>query len=143
MDNSELLAAFEACTVTRPEWTHEAHVCVSWMYARREGSLEQVFVRMRGGIRRLNAVIGTTGQGYHETVTRAFAAIITDRVARTDAPDWEPFKASNADLLDRDSPILLKFYSRDVLYSDLARAEFVPPDLQPLPLSPTPNAVVT
>ena len=139
MDNSELLAAFEASTISRPEWTHEAHVRVAWIYARREHSLDKVFGLMRSGIWRLGAAFGTGTTRYHETVTFAFAAIITDRAARPDSLDWESFKAQNADLFDRESPILLKFYSHDVLYSDTARAEFVPPDLQPLPISPTPS----
>lgn len=142
MDNSELLAAFEACTVSRPEWAHEAHVRVAWIYAWREHSVDNVCNLMRTGIRRLGAAFGTGTTRYHETVTIAFSVIITDRTARADSPDWESFKSRNSDLFDRESPILLKFYSRDVLYSDTARAEFVPPDLQPLPISPTPNAAV-
>ena len=46
-------------------------------------------------------------------------------------PYFDAFAAAHAELFD--SYLLDKFYSRELLATPLARAEFVSPDLSPLP----------
>jgi len=128
MTDDEFLAAFEACTLPRPEWTHEAHVRMAWLYFTRLPAAAAAD-RIRVGIRRYNASVGS--DGYHETITVAFARVIAARVrggeSFTDFRDREP------DLFDRKSSALLRYYSDTLLHSPAAKLEFVEPDREPLP----------
>ena len=58
MSDAESLSAFEAAAIPRPEWTHEAHVRMAWLYLVRHPQ-EEALEKVRGGIQRLNAVIGS------------------------------------------------------------------------------------
>ncbi len=118
----------------KAEWTHQAHLAVGAWHVNRYGP-DEALTRLRSGIRALNDSHGTVNSdsgGYHETITRAYVRLIAsvfasaagtlpDRIARIlGGPEGE-----------RDA--LLRYYSRDALMSARARAEWVEPDLKPLP----------
>lgn len=148
MTDDEFLTAFERCTVARPDWTHEAHVRMAWLYLTRASGNEDVFARVREGIQKLNAAFVQRRQmscmrqpskepdprgldGYHETVTVASVTVIASRVRPGE--DFAAFRERNPDLFDRKFPALLKHYSPERLFSALAKTEFLEPDLAPLP----------
>jgi hypothetical protein len=146
--DDEFLAAFEECTVARTDWTHVAHVRMAWLYLTRfpfDAALE----RVRGGIQKLNAHFTQLASlscslsppkepdprgldGYHETVTVAFVTVIASRVQPGE--EFAAFCDRNPDLFDRTFPALLKHYSPERLFSPPAKAEFIEPDLEPLPV---------
>ena len=130
MDDETFLKAFEDCTLTREEWTHEAHVRMAWLYARRTDSLENLLEKLRTGIRATNAVLSTDPTLYHETVTCAFGTLIRNRALSPGAPDtWPEFQNAHPEFFDRHSPVLHRHYSRELLESDDARLSYLPPDL--------------
>lgn len=148
MTDDDFLAAFERCRLARKDWTHEAHVRMAWLYLTRLPADEDVFDRVRGGIKKLNAAFLRRQQmlcwsgprkerdargldGYHETITVAFVTVIASRVVPGE--DFPAFRDRNPDLFDRKFPALLKHYSPERLYSSAARTEFLEPDLEPLP----------
>jgi len=153
MTDDEFLAAFQACTLTRPQWTHEAHVRMAWLFLTRLPFVTALD-RIRTGIRKLNDRIGqplithrappqhscktvrSTGSsgdpnGYHETITVAFARVIASRVRLGE--DFAAFRDRNADLFDRTLPALLRHYSKERLWSPEARRWFIEPDVAMLP----------
>jgi len=146
MTDDEFLRAFEECSLTRKEWTHEAHVRMAWLYLTRMDSEKEVFERVRTGIQKLNAAFVTRAllscmrqapknpnlSGYHETITVAFVTVIASRIKSGE--DFAAFRERNPDLFDRAFPALLKHYSPDRLHSAAARLEFIEPDLDPLPV---------
>ncbi|HVL12004.1 MAG TPA: hypothetical protein VM529_05535 [Gemmata sp.] len=129
MTDDEFLATFEAAAFARPEWTHEAHVRMAWLYLSRLPFAEAVH-RVRTGIQKLNAKIGSP-DGYHETITVAFVRVIADRA--TSGEDYPAFRDHNPDLFDRTLTALLHHYTKERLYSAEARKEFIEPDVRPLP----------
>ena len=148
MTDDEFLCAFERCTIARKDWTHEAHVRMAWIYVTRSPSDEDVFDRVRRGIKKLNTVFVRRQQvlcralptkpkdprgldGYHETITVAFVAVIESRVEPGE--DFSAFRDRNPDLFDRKLSALLKHYSPQRLFSAPAKVEFLEPDLEPLP----------
>jgi hypothetical protein len=137
-DIEELAARFVDATLPRSEWTHLAHLAVGTWHVQRYG-LDEALARLRIGIRRLNDSHGTLNSatsGYHETVTRAYVALLAQFVERCPAgmeTRERVLIAINGPLADRD--VLLRFYSRDRLLSASARAEWIEPDLAPLLLS--------
>lgn len=133
MTDTEFIRLFEASAFSREEWTHAAHVRAAWCYSQRECELSCVLDRLCIGIRRLNRALGSDPALYHETVTRAFGELIWIRATRLGAPgDWNEFAEHHPELFDARDPILLRHYSSEVLHSDRARLEFVPPDIAPL-----------
>ena len=69
---------------------------------------------------------------YHETLTRSWLLAVNHFMHRTpEASSADDFIARNAILLD--SKIMLTHYSAGRLFSDEARADFVEPDLDPIP----------
>ncbi|MBN9122860.1 MAG: hypothetical protein J0I06_27600 [Planctomycetes bacterium] len=159
MTDDEFLCAFERCTLARKDWTHEAHVRMAWLYAMRIPSAGEVLDRVRGGIKKLNAVFVRRQQvlcralpskpkdprgldGYHETITVAFVTLIASRVEPGE--DFAAFRGRNPDLFDSKLSVLLKHYSPERLFSPAAKVELLAPDLEPLPApSHSPVAIVS
>ena len=125
-----LVRDFEGCTLPREAWTHRAHLAVSVWYLF-HFSREEATRLIRTGIQRYNASLGNT-KGYHETVTLAWIAVVAAELsASTDKSleflaDFIPSKYGRCDFL-------LKHFSKELLFSEFARQEWVNPDLLPLP----------
>ncbi len=124
-----------ACTLTRADWTHEAHLAAC-LYLLTERPDVDVDRDIGGIIARFNESVGGVNddtQGYHDTITRAFVAGV-QLFLRDDATTGlaERVNALLATPMGRrDWP--LRFYSPEQLMSVAARRGFIAPDLAPLP----------
>lgn len=134
--DDQLLAAFEAATLSPEEWHHREHVKIAYLYLRLL-PFEAAFERMRAGLIALNAahrVPDAIDRGYHETITRGWMHLV-DCTLREFGP------AENADaFLEKQTQLLatrslLFFYSRDRIMSAEAKRGFIEPDLAPFPKS--------
>jgi hypothetical protein len=110
-----------ACTLTRPEWTHEAHLAATlYLLAERPDILPE---------RDLPGGVNSDSDGYHETITQCFIRGVRLFLARTD-PGLPLAQKVNALLKAeegrRDWPLLL--YSSERLFSTEARLGWVEPD---------------
>ena len=130
-----LVAAFENRTLPKSEWTHRAHLTVALWYAS-HFSYDDALHAMRVGINRVNDAHGTVStptSGYHETITRLYMRVVCHVVAQEGMEgDW----ATRVNRLlerygARDLP--LRHYTKDRLMSPAARANWMEPDLEPLP----------
>jgi hypothetical protein len=129
------ISDFETGKLPRARWTHPAHLAVGFWYLWHHPPGEALRL-VRQNIRLHNEGVGTANTdsgGYHETITRAYLQGIAAHQARHTAKP--PLEA--LDLL-LSSPLvssewLLKYYSRDRLFSLPARRGWVAPDLQALP----------
>jgi hypothetical protein len=131
----ELVAAFRARTLTHAAWTHSAHLSVGAWHVHRHGAAGAL-ARLREDIRRLNDAHGTVNSatsGYHETITAAFVRLLDEALATfpPDVPLERRIEALLAGPLGG-SRVLLVFWSREVLMSPRARAEWIEPDLRAL-----------
>jgi hypothetical protein len=127
MPPTDLFDRFVDTTLPADQFHHEQHVQVAWLFVRRHG-MPAALGEFSAAIKRFADAKGATGL-YHETITWAFLLIIAEREARTPSETWEAFAAANADLLTWKPSILNRYYSRELLASDLARRTFVMPDL--------------
>ena len=126
-----------ARTLTRPEWTHEAHLAAClYMVTERPDILPER--DLPDIIRRFNESVGGVNsdtEGYHETITQVYIWGVRSFLDRTD-PALPLAGKVNALLLAeegrRDWP--LSFYSPERLFSKEARLGWVEPDLVALPL---------
>ena len=125
-----------ACTLARPEWTHEAHLAATTYLLLRRPDVD-LDKELPGIIRRFNESVGGVNsdtEGYHETITRVFLHGV--RLFLAEADPKEPLHELVNELLlspmgRRDWP--LRFYSAERLFSVEARRHFIPPDLAALP----------
>ena len=127
-----LVKAFENRTMLKSEWTHEAHLVVGLYYCRTRAFAVAKNV-MRDGIYWLNDTHGTPNtddSGYHETLTIFWLKRIWNFL--DERSDVLPLAALANELIDLyDDPRLpLSYYSRELLFSTLARHEYFPPDLR-------------
>jgi hypothetical protein len=131
LGTDELAAAFLACTLPKQEWTHHAHLRVGLWHLLRHDA-EEALDLLRTRIRRYNASCGTLNtdhSGYHETITRFYVWVI-DRFLQS-ADRRKSIDELAEDLIHRwgDRGLLLRYYSRDRLFSVLARRQWVEPDV--------------
>ena len=125
-----------ACTATREEWTHEAHLAATTYLLLRRADID-LDAELPGIIRRFNESVGGVNsdtEGYHETITRCFLHGV--RLFLAEPRNGEALHEIVNGLLvspmgRRDWP--LRFFSRERLFSVEARLSYVAPDLASLP----------
>jgi hypothetical protein len=123
----DLFERFVDTTLPANQFHHQQHVQVAWMFVRKHG-MPAALSEFTNAIKRFADAKGATGL-YHETITWAFLLLIADRDARNPLASWPDFAAANADLLTWKPSILNRYYSKELLASDLARRTFLMPDL--------------
>jgi hypothetical protein len=126
MDQHELFDRFVDATLPADQFHHHQHVEVAWLFVRKY-SMPRALAEFSGALKRFADAKGATGL-YHETITWAFLLLIADRQARQPADSWEAFAEANADLLTWKPSILSRYYSKELLASELAKRTFLMPD---------------
>lgn len=114
----DLIERFEAGTLTKEEWTHEAHLRMAFHYVWNYPPIE-AGVRIRVGIRHLNECLGgqnTEDAGFHETLTEFWI-----REVRSHGPEnLEAVLCLPSSLWRRD-------YAEDLPKDRRARRQYLPP----------------
>ena len=122
----ELLDKFVDTTLPSDQFHHQQHVQVAWLFVRKFG-MPRALSEFTKALKRFADAKGATGL-YHETITWAFLLLIADRQAHCAAGTWEDFAQANPDLLVWKPSILDRYYSKELLSSELARRTFLMPD---------------
>ena len=130
-DVEDLVRSFEDATVSRDDWKHREHLIVGLYYLTNHDTAEAT-ARMRNGIRNLLVkgfgVDLSKEMPYHETITIFWMRTLSGFLRSTNGSSFVEKVAEMSELFDKDYP--MKFYTRERLFSDEARARFVEPDLQ-------------
>lgn len=127
----DLVAAFEDASIARGVWKHAEHLVVALYYVENCSNLEAATSRMRDGLFNLLTegfkVDLSKEMPYHETLTVFWMRAVNEFAARTNGILL--FEKANAVVEEYDKDYPLKFYSREFLFSDEARARHVEPDI--------------
>ena len=124
---TDLLQRFIDTTLPAGDFHHEQHVQVAWRFVQQYG-MPAALAEFTAAIKRFADAKGATAL-YHETSTWAFLLLIAERQARSAPRTWEEFAAVHPDLLVWKPSILTRYYSKELLASELARRTFLMPDL--------------
>lgn len=123
--------AFEAFEVDPSAFGHAAHVRLAYIYLCQH-STEVAAERMRSSLLSFLEHLGVGRAKFHETITTAWTKAIRHFMALSKpSSSAVEFIESNPRLLD--TQIMLTHYSAPLLFSPVARSEFVTPDLAPIP----------
>jgi predicted metal-dependent hydrolase len=124
MTDQDFLRALETCALPESEFGHTAHVRAAYLYLQ-AGEFGETLERLRRAIRNYAAFLGKPDR-YHETITVAYVALIQQHICeRGDGGDWQAFARDNPELFQ--PGLLLRFYSKTQLESELARRVFLLP----------------
>ncbi len=121
----------EAGRVTVADFHHREPLRLAFVYLC-ESSLPVAHDRMRSAIRMFLAANGVPPKKYHETLTKWWLKAVRHFSIRAcNIGSFVQFLRADDRLLNVE--ILLTHYSRARLFSELARKQFVEPDLQAIP----------
>jgi hypothetical protein len=129
----DLVVAFEATTLPYNRWTHAAHLTVACWYLMWHDP-DDALQRMQMGLRRYNAAHADEPMrvGYHETITRFWLWVVHQHLRRTSSGQSTPDVVNGLITACADRELPFRYYSREHLMSDTARAVWVEPDLREL-----------
>ena len=125
-----LIESFENGTVAEKDWRHAEHLIVA-LYYLTQFDMETATNKMRFGIFNLLKSFGidlTKMMPYHETLTIFWMRTVDDFRRSKNSNSVVDIGNELIKTFDKDFPF--KFYSRELLFSDKARAKFVESDLQ-------------
>jgi len=129
-DIINLVKSFEDASIPREDWKHREHLIVALYYVAHH-EVDTAIDKMRSGILNLLAngfkIDLTKEMPYHETITVFWTRTLADFHTASNVNSLVAQAAEIADRFNKD--YLLKFYSRELLFSDEARARFIKGDL--------------
>ena len=127
----DLVRSFEEATIPHDDWKHAEHLVVALYYLTHH-DLDAAYGKMRSGILNLLEhgfkIDLKKEMPYHETITLFWMRTVADFNASKNGASLLDKANEVAYKWDKDYPLI--FYSRELLFSDEARAKFVPGDLQ-------------
>ncbi len=126
---TEVVRTFEDATISRDAWKHAEHLTVALHYVSLH-DMETAAAKMRDGIFKLLGAFEvdlTKEMPYHETLTMFWMLTVADFNEMKNGTSLLEKANELVATYDKDYP--LKFYSREFLFSDEARAAFVEGDL--------------
>ena len=132
-DNADnaFVEAFLTGTLSPQQFHHRDHLRLAWTLVRLTG-MDEAMRRITGGIRYFATLHGHA-EKYHETMTRFWVRIVAHAVAaRSDITTFDEFLAAFPLLLEKDLPY--RHWQRETMASPVARAQWVEPDIQALPV---------
>ena len=128
----EVVRGFEDATTARDKWKHAEHLTLALHYLSLY-DIDAATEKMRSGIFKLLGAFGvdlTKEMPYHETLTVFWMRTVDEFNTSKNGASFLDKTNEIVAKYDKDYP--LKFYSREYLFSDEARARFVEGDLQTL-----------
>ena len=126
----DLVEKFESATIAREAWRHAEHLTVALYYLSHH-DFDTATATMRKGILNLLtngfAVDLSKEMPYHETLTVFWMLTLKSYIEDTNGTSIMSKANDVVEKYDKDYP--LKFYSREYLFSEAARADFLEGDL--------------
>ena len=131
LDDDEFLGQFESCTLT--SWSHKTHLRMAWLYLTRHGrrdGVKKIFDGIKKFIDQSEVSRKTT---FHFTMTYFWIQMIDLAIAtHPKETNFDEFIRVNPHLMN--GGLFLDYYKKETMLNNpTARAEFVLPDVKPLP----------
>ena len=129
MDDDDCLRAFLAGWPATERFGHYEHLRIAWLVIERHGP--ELAVEIVGPRLKAMAVAQGLAPLYNETMTRFWIRLVEHVRESTRAASVDDAIAKVPMLLDKN--LAQRHWSRTLMFGPVARAEWVEPDLVPLP----------
>ena len=131
LNDQDFLRAVEDSSLPSAEFNHKGHLRLTWLMLRSHGFQEGAMI-VRNGIRKFADKGALTK--YHETITQFWLQIVYHAIqTRPNISDFNEFLDAFPFLLN--TGLFTKHWRQATIQSLSARANWVEPDLAPLPES--------
>lgn len=125
---------FEAGEALPSNFHHRDHLRLVFVYLC-ESDVKTASQKMRSSLKNFLKNNDIPVSKYHETLTYSWVQAVKHFMEKAGrVTSFDAFIRVDDRLLDTD--IMLTHYARETLFSEQARAKFVPPDIQPIPYHP-------
>jgi len=130
LNDHEFLTAIEDGSLPSAEFNHKGHLRLTWLMLRCHG-FKKGAMAARNGIRKFAADKGALAK-YHETITQFWLQIVYHAIqTRPNISDFNEFLDAFPFLSN--TALFTKHWRQVTIQSIAARANWVEPDLAPLP----------
>ena len=131
-DIKQLVENFENRSLPKAQWTHEAHLVVA-VYNTAHLTYQEALPKVRQNISSYNEAVGTANTatgGYHETLTRFWLSVAGQFIKEQTDASLASLVNSFIRSKQSEKTYPMHFYTKENLFSILARAKWLSPDLQ-------------
>jgi hypothetical protein len=131
-DINAITTQFENKTLPKEQWTHLAHFAVAFVYLEKYQTIHETLPQIRESIKSYNVSVGTANtesSGYHETLTIFWLTVVYEFYALKNHSDINAAYSQfiKTGFMKPDFP--LNFYTKELLFSTVARESWVEPNL--------------
>ena len=127
LTDQEFLDQFMSCTLRPADFTHIGHLRLVWINIKMSGT-EVAINEIQKQIKRFVEAAGATDK-YHTTLTVAAIKTVDHFMAKSNSNTFMEFIIEFPILSSDFKGLLDQHYSSDILSSDLAKYQYVTPDL--------------
>ncbi len=126
LDDDDFLSAFRSCKLDLSAFRHGDHLRLAWLHLHRS-PVNKALDQVREDISRYASYHGVS-HIFHETLTTAWVRLL----ATHSESSFSEFLAQNEHKLNAD--LLYRYWTPAALESEAARRQWLPPDIQALPV---------
>lgn len=130
LTDEEFLQQFEALLLAPEHFNHLGHIRLAWLYLTRL-NFEKANHKICTGIKCYAEHLGAD-EKFHLTITDAIVKIIFKRLNKLNDKSWESFVKNNQDIIVDALSVLTEYYTKERLFSDVARKILLTPDIKPI-----------
>jgi hypothetical protein len=131
----KIAISFENKILPKEEWTHNAHIAVAFIELDTCKDFDNALISLRNKIREYNLSVGTENtdiSGYHETLTVFWLTVINEFYSTNSCEDIDDMYNSFTKTIFALPTFPTLFYSKELLFTKIARHNWVEPDQLPI-----------
>lgn len=129
LTDDEFEIQFQSAAFPPALFTHEAHVRIAWIHIKKYGC-EKAIDNITGQLLDYVEAIGETGI-YNHTLTVAAVKAINHFINKAASSDFAGFLEEFPRLITHFKELMAFHYSVDIFNSEIAKQQFIEPDLVP------------
>lgn len=128
LNDQTFIEQFEQCSLDPVHFNHTGHIRLVWLYLQ-QNEEKIALHKVCEGIKAYAAGLDAN-EKFHLTITHSLVKLIALRNKSNKVPSWQTFVKQNRDLVDDSFALLLQYFSKQRLCSELARTQLLEPDLK-------------
>ncbi len=129
LDDATFVKQFEDGTLDPSIFSHEAHMRLAWIHIRKYGT-DQACKNICHQILQFDIKNGK-GEKFHKTITVAAVKVVNHFLTKSKSETFDDFIKEFPRLKNQFKSLLDYHYGFDIYNSELARDEYIEPDLCP------------